>query len=92
MFRKWLRNWMLPSADLVKITRRIGEDEILEASFNSTDSNETIKKTGDWLDFLYERMEDRNRKVLSVADTIGGANPQSEAAIGAAISKPHRVK
>ena len=75
----WLRR--LWGKNYVKLTRRIGEDEILEISFNEIDGDYSIARTHAWLDFLVARMKDHNEKVLAVADTVGGAVP-----------KPHRIK
>ena len=71
---QWLRR--LWGKNYVKLTRRIGEDEILEVSFNEVDGPLSIARTHAWLDFLIDRMKDRNEKVLHVAETVGGALPK----------------
>jgi hypothetical protein len=58
--------------DVVKITRRVGEDEILEITFNSR-ADDTLVRVGKCLDFLYGRMLDHNKRVLDSAATLGGA-------------------
>lgn len=62
--------------DVVKITRRVGEDEILEISFNGR-NQETITKARAWLDFLYDRMLDHNKRVLDATATIGGVKDEA---------------
>jgi len=60
----WLRR--LWGKNFVKMTRRIGEDEILEVSFNENDGAKSIARTHEWLDFLLARMDDHNKRVLNI--------------------------
>lgn len=70
----WLRKWY--GRNYVKLIRRVGEDEVLEISFNERDGRHTIERTAEWLDFLYARMLDHNRRVLELGATMGGTSAE----------------
>lgn len=50
----------------VKLTRRVGEDEVLEISFNEHSEHKTTARLHHLLDFLDIRRDDHNRKVLEL--------------------------
>lgn len=76
MFSIWKKIAQRQFVDVVKISRRIGEDEVLEISFNGR-NDDMIDKAGKWLDFLYARMLDRNARILEIGNTVGGATPDA---------------
>lgn len=76
MFAIWKKIAQRQFVDVVKITRRVGDDEILEISFNGR-AEDTINKADKWLTFLYARMLDHNTRVLAVNETTGGATPDA---------------
>jgi hypothetical protein len=61
----------------VKVVRRIGEDEVLELLFNEESVDAMLTTVSRVLDFLWDRMTDRNKKILDAAEELSKVQAKS---------------